>query len=285
VILAPFELHRPGTVEEATALLDEHGDDAVLYCGGTELLLIAKMGLASFDHLVDTKSIDELAGIRDDGDVLVVGATATHREIERSAIVLERLPALAAMERQVANVRVRTVGTLAGNLCFSDPHSDPATFLLALDAEIESRRGDGSTRRRPLREFLGGPYEPMLEHGELVLRIRVPVPQAGTSIVHRKFAFHERPAATVTCAARVVDGTIADARISVGSVGNVAVRAGEAEALLVGARGDDDQALAAASARAAAVSNAVDDANGSAEYKAHLVEVMVGRAFREALAA
>jgi carbon-monoxide dehydrogenase medium subunit len=285
VILAPFELHRPGTVEEATALLDEHGDDAVLYCGGTELLLIAKMGFASFEHLVDTKSIAELAGIRDDGDVLVLGATATHREIERSLLVLERLPALAAMERQVANVRVRTVGTLAGNLCFSDPHSDPATFLLALDAEIESRRGDGSTRRRPLHQFLGGPYEPVLEHGELVLSIRVPLPLPGTSIVHRKFAFHERPAATVTCAARVVDGAIADARISVGSVGNVAVRAREAEALLVGARADDDQALGAASARAAAVSNAVDDANGSAEYKTHLVEVMVGRAFREALAA
>jgi carbon-monoxide dehydrogenase medium subunit len=285
VILAPFELHRPATVEEATALLDEHGDDAVLYCGGTELLLIAKMGFASFEHLVDTKSIAELAGIRDDGDVLVLGAIATHREIERSPLVLERLPALAAMERQVANVRVRTVGTLAGNLCFSDPHSDPATFLLALDAEIESRRGDGSTRRRPLHEFLGGPYEPVLEHGELVLSIRVPLPLPGTSIVHRKFAFHERPAATVTCAARVVDGAIADARISVGSVGNVAVRAGEAEALLVGARADDDQALTAASARAAAVCNAVEDANGSAEYKAHLVEVMVGRAFREALAA
>jgi aerobic carbon-monoxide dehydrogenase medium subunit len=285
VNLAPFELHRPSTVEEATALLDEHGDDAVLYCGGTELLLIAKMGFASFGHLVDTKSIDELAGIRDDAGVLVVGATATHREIERSALVLERLPALAAMERQVANVRVRTVGTLAGNLCFSDPHSDPATFLLALDAEIESRRGDGSVRRRPLREFLGGPYEPVLEHGELVLSIRVPVPAAGMAIVHRKFAFHERPAATVTCAARVVNGTITDARISVGSVGNVAVRDSEAEALLVGAGADDDRALAAAGARAASASNAVDDANGSAEYKAHLVEVMVGRAFREALAA
>ncbi len=123
----------------------------------------------------------------------------------------------------------------------------------------------------------------MLEHGELVLAIRVPVPPAGLSIVHRKFAFHERPAATVTCAARVVDGAIADARISVGSVGNVAVRARDAEALLVGAPAGDDRALAAAAAQAAAVSDPVEDANGSAEYKAHLVEVMVGRAFREAL--
>jgi carbon-monoxide dehydrogenase medium subunit len=285
VILAPFELHRPETVEEATSLLDEHGDEAMLYCGGTELLLLAKMGFASFEHLVDTKAIGELAGIREDGDTLVLGATVTHRQIERSPLVLERLPALAAMERQVANVRVRTVGTLAGNLCFSDPHSDPATFLLALDAEVESRRGDGSTRRRPLADFLGGPYEPVLEHGELVLSIRVPVPPSGTSIVHRKFAFHERPAATVTCAVRVADGSIADARISVGSVGNVAVRAGEAEALIVGTTGEDEPALAAAGAKAAAISEPVEDANGSTEYKAHLVEVMVVRALREALVA
>jgi carbon-monoxide dehydrogenase medium subunit len=284
-MLAPFELHRPRSVEEATVLLDEHGDAALLYGGGTELLLIAKMGFASFEHLVDTKSIEELAGIREDRGQLVLGATVTHRQIERSPLVLERLPALAAMERQVANVRVRTVGTLAGNLCFSDPHSDPATFLLALDAEVESRRGDGSTRRRRLDEFLGGPYEPVLEHGELVLDIRVPVPAAGLSIVHRKLAFHERPAATVTCAVRVVDGSIADARISVGSVGNVALRAREAEALLVGAAFGDEQAIDCAAARAAALSDPVEDANGSAEYKAHLVDVLVGRALREALLA
>jgi aerobic carbon-monoxide dehydrogenase medium subunit len=282
VTLAPFELHRPHSVEEATGLLDEHGEDALLYCGGTELLLIAKMGFTSFEHLVDTKAIPELAGIREEGDALVLGATATHRQIERSELVLARLPALAAMERQVANVRVRTVGTLAGNLCFSDPHSDPATFLLALDAEIESRRGDGPVRIRPLHAFLGGPYEPVLEHGELVLGIRVPVPPSGLSIVHRKFAFHERPAATVTCAARVADGTIADARISVGSVGNLAVRAREAEALLVGAPVDDAAALAAAASRAAALSSPIEDANGSADYKAHLVSVLVRRAFTEA---
>jgi aerobic carbon-monoxide dehydrogenase medium subunit len=282
VTLTAFELHRPQSVEEATALLDQHGEDALLYCGGTELLLLAKLGFTAFEHLVDTKAIDELAGIRVDGDVLVIGATATHRQIERSPLVLERLPALAAMERQVANIRVRTVGTLAGNLCFSDPHSDPATFLLALDAEVDSRRGDAPARRRPLNAFLSGPYEPALEHGEVVLSIRVPFPAPGTAIVHQKFAFHERPAATVTCGARVVGGVVESARIAVGSVGNLAVRASEAEALLVGASPLDDRVLAAAGASAAAVSNPVEDANGSVEYKAHLVEVLVVRAFREA---
>src|SRR5204863_5914256 len=107
----------------------------------------------------------------------------------------ERLPALAAMERGVANIRVRNVGTLGGNLCFSDPHSDPATFLLALDAEVECDAG-----RMQLAEFLIGPYETVLEHGQLLHSIRIPTPAAGTGIAHRKLAFHERPAATVACA-------------------------------------------------------------------------------------
>ena len=79
--------------------------------------------------------------MRAENGTLVVGAAVTHRELERSAVVHERLPALARMERDVANLRVREVGTLGGNLCFSDPHSDPATFLLAVDAEVECRRG------------------------------------------------------------------------------------------------------------------------------------------------
>ena len=81
--------------------------------------------------------------MRAENGTLVVGAAVTHRELERSAVVAERLPALARMERDVANLRVREVGTLGGNLCFSDPHSDPATFLLAVDAEVECRRGGG----------------------------------------------------------------------------------------------------------------------------------------------
>jgi carbon-monoxide dehydrogenase medium subunit len=140
--LPPFELHRPTTVEEATELASRYGEDAAFYCGGTELLLLLKLGFASFGHLVDLKRIEELAGVRVENGGLVIGATVTHRALERSELVEERLPALAAMERRVANVRVRQVGTLGGNLCFSDPHSDPSTFLLAADAEVEaSRRG------------------------------------------------------------------------------------------------------------------------------------------------
>jgi carbon-monoxide dehydrogenase medium subunit len=279
VTLPPFELHRPRSLEEATQLLEQHGGDAALYCGGTELLLLLKLGFASFGRLVDLKGIDELRGVRAEDGALVVGAAVTHRALERDPLVLARLPALAEMERGVANIRVRTVGTLGGNLCFSDPHSDPATFLLALDAEVECRRGGGAARRLRIGDFTVGAYQTALEAGELLTAIRIPAPAEGTRVVHRKLRFHERPAVTVTCAVRSEDGAVADARIAVGSVGAVPVRAAEAERLLLGG-----EPVAAASLEAAAAAGAVEDANGSVEYKENLVRVLVERALREALA-
>lgn len=276
--LPPFDLHRAGAVEEARELLARYGDDAAVLCGGTELLLLLKLGFAGYGHLVDIRGIEELGGIRADNGTLVVGATATHREIERSQLVRERLPALAAMERGVANIRVRNVGTLGGNLCFSDPHSDPATFLLALDAEAE-----WAGRRAPLREFLQGPYETALGEGELLHSIRIPVPAAGTAVVHRKLSFHERPAATVTCAVRVEGGAVAEARVAVGSVGGRAVRAAAAESRLTGAAPDDLVAVSEAAEAAASAAGAAADANGSVAYKEQLVRVLVERCFREAV--
>ena len=275
--LPPFDLHRAQSVDEARELLGRYGEDAAVICGGTELLLLLKLGFAAYGHLVDIKRIGELGGIRAENGAIVVGSTATHREIERSPLVLELLPSLAAMECRVANIRVRNVGTLGGNLCFSDPHSDPATFLLALDAEAELEG-----RRMPLSEFLVGPYETALRHGELLAAVRIPVPAPGTAIAHRKLAFHERPAATVACAVRVDGGAVAEARIAVGSVGARAVRATAAERALTGCAVDDAPAVAEAAALAAEASGAVDDANGTAAYKEQLVRVLVARCFADA---
>lgn len=275
--LPPFDLHRAESVDEARELLERYGEDAAVICGGTELLLLLKLGFAAYGHLVDIRGVSELGGIRAENGAIVVGSTVTHREIERSPLVLDQLPSLAAMERQVANIRVRNVGTLGGNLCFSDPHSDPATFLLALEAEAEY---DG--RRVPLSEFLAGPYQTALGHGQLLAAVRIPVPPAGTVVAHRKLAFHERPAATVACAVRVDGGAVADVRIAVGSVGARAVRATSAERALTGRAVDDAAAVAEAAALAAEASEAFDDANGSAEYKRQLVRVLVGRCFADA---
>ena len=276
--LPAFDLHRASSVEEATDLLGRYGDDAIPIAGGTELLLLLKLGFSAYGHLVDVRGIPELAGIRLENGFVEVGAAATHREIERSAVVQERIPALAEMERSVANIRVRTAGTLGGNLCFSDPHSDPATFLLAAGAEAVVRRGGEPSRVMPLQAFLRGPYETALEEGDLLISVRVPATLPGTGIAHRKLAFRERPAATVAVWVRAVEGSVEEARIAVGSVGPVAVRASEAESLLVGGASVEEVAGAAAEA-----CRAVEDADGSEEYKRQLIRVLVGRTLTEAL--
>jgi carbon-monoxide dehydrogenase medium subunit len=284
VTLPPFDLHRAHSIDEAGDLLQRFGEDAAVYCGGTELLLLLKLGFAVYGHLVDIKPIEELGGIRSENGTLVVGSTVTHRELERSALIAARLPALAAMERRVANIRVRNVGTLGGNLCFSDPHSDPATFLLALDTEVDCRRAGRPSRRLPLADFVVGPYQTALEPGELLASVRVPLPAPASRIAHRKLSFHERPAATVSVLTRVQDGAVAEARVAVGSVGARPVRAHAAEQLLLGAPVDDAETLGRAAELAAEASQAVEDANGSADYKANLVCVLVKRCFADTLA-
>lgn len=278
--LQPFEIHTPETLEEASALLTELGDDAVPYAGGTELLLLMKLGFAEPRHLVDVKAIEELRRLELVDGALEVGACVTHRALERSPVVGERWPALAGMERRVANARVRGAGTLGGNLCFADPHSDPATFLLAAGAEVVLRRGS-EERTLPVANFVLGAYETALGLGELLARVRIPEPPAGAGVAHAKLAFRERPAVTVTCLARRDAGDVVEVRLAVGSVGVRPVRVPEAERALLGAAGD--RALAEAGEAAAAASTPVADANGSVEYKRNLVRVLVGRTFRRAL--
>jgi carbon-monoxide dehydrogenase medium subunit len=282
--LAPFEMHRTTTVAEASGLLAELGDEAVIYSGGTELLLLMKLGFAAFGHLVDIKAIEELRAVdTHDGD-LRIGAAATHRELERSALVVAGWPDFVEMERRVANVRVRNTGSLGGNLAFADPHSDPATFLLAAGAEVELGR-EGGRRRMALADFILGPYETALEDGELLCAIRLPAMAPGSAMSHLRFAFHERPAATVSAAIAVRDGRVSEASIAVGSVGVVPVLVPGAEALVDQPPDALEPATLELLGRAGAeASEPVTDSNGSDDYKGALVQTLVARATVEAAA-
>jgi carbon-monoxide dehydrogenase medium subunit len=281
VKLAPFELHRPASLVEASELLERLGDEAVVYCGGTELLLVAKMGLTDFTALVDVKGIPDLNGVGANGE-LRIGGAVTHRELERSQVVLSDWPALAEMERHVGNLRVRNTGTIGGNLCFADPHSDPATFLLAVGGELTLQRGSGPSRRLAVGEFVRGPYVTALEAGELLVSVHVPRLPEGSRVVHRKISFRERPAITVAARLDISDGGVAEARLAVGSVGPRPVRLAQAEQLLAGSdTGSVD--FAAIGEAAASEVDPEEDLNGSVDYKRQLVRVLTARALAEAL--
>jgi carbon-monoxide dehydrogenase medium subunit len=278
-------MHRPETVTEATELLEELGDEAVIYAGGTELLLLLKLGFAEYPHLIDIKGIGELRGVRLDRDELRIGSTVTHRQLEREPLVLERHPALAAMERSVGNLRVRTMGSIGGNLCFADPHSDPATFLIAAGARVEARRGADDLRAIEIEELIAGPFENVLGPGELLSAIIVPTPAPDVALAHLKMSLHERPAITLACRLRRVGGELAEIRLAVGSAGIVARRAGDAERLLTGRPAAElsEATFAEAGSLAADAADPVEDANGSIEYKRHLVGVLTRRCVEQAL--
>lgn len=283
-MLDVFDILEPSTVAEAVGLLAEHGDDASLYAGGTELLLVMKEGLARFPYLVNLKTVPELGTIAlsDDSSRLEIGALATHRQLERVALVRQHAPVLSEMESMVANVRVRAVGTLGGNLCFAEPHSDPATLLLAWGAEIELASTEGR-RTLPIDQFMLGMFETARQPGEVMTRVLLPLLPDGTAGAYVKFATHERPTATVAALVRVQDGVVAAAHLAVGSVGPTPVRVTEAEDLMRG-EAPSEALLQAAAEYARRAVEPTDDLYGAEDYKRHLAGVLTGRALRQALA-
>lgn len=284
-MMRAFRVHNPRSVAESSALLEELGPDAAAYAGGTELLLVMKRGLVQYAHLVNLKHVDALRGLELDpgAGVLRVGALVTHRELEQSPIVKTHLPCLAELERHVANVRVRNTGTIGGNLCFAEPHSDPAVLLLTLNARVHVW-GQGCTRVIPVSEFLLGPYQTALGPGEILTHIEVPIPPPATArAAYRKFQIHERPSVGVAVyVERGPDGFVHCCRVAIGSIEDVPRRLPEVEERVRNRVPTGRDVEDAAQLVAGAV-NPVDDLSGSAEYKRHLAAVLFKRALERCL--
>src|SRR5712692_4964976 len=192
IVLRPFALYQASTVAEASEVLAREGRDAVVYAGGTEILLVLKEGLLRVGSLVDVKRIPGLSEIRAENGHLAIGATATHHAVERSPIVRERCPLIAGVARHVANIRVRSVGTVGGNLAFADPHSDLATLFLLFDARVVLW-GQQAEREMSLADFVLGPYETARRDGEVLTAVRLTPWPAGAAGAYLKFGIHERP--------------------------------------------------------------------------------------------
>ncbi len=278
-------LHRPGSLEEALELIGGREDRRV-YAGGTELLLLVKLGLAQVRELVDLKRLG-LDGITHDGTAVVIGACATHAEIARSRTVRTLVPALAAAAGELGNVRVRTTGTIGGNLCFAEPSSDLGCVLLLEDAEVElrSRRG---TRRVEIGRFFVHAFTTVLADDELLVTVRVPAhPQSRRRATrYRRIALGERPTAGAGVSLELdAGGRVVRARVAVGAGSARPIRIGEAEVRLQG----QDLATAREGAEevgrlAAAACEPIRDVHASPGYKRHLVGVMARRALEDATA-
>lgn len=283
-MLDPFVIHQPASVSEASEMLLHFGTDAAVYAGGTELLIVMKERLAHFPHLIDIKRVPGLCeiAISSDARELTIGALATHRDIERSSVVHEQLPELAALASSVANVRVRSAGTIGGNLCFADPHSDPATLLAVLGARFTLTSATGS-RDVPAEAFITGFMETARRHEEILTAIAIPRPAAGAGIAYERIKLHERPTAAVAAVIIVADGVVQHARVVVGSIGDRPQPLPSVEDALTGTPATAETALAVGPLLRDSVETE-GDAFESEAYKRQLARTVGVRAIARAIA-
>lgn len=283
-MLRRFRLEEPESVKEASELLGRFGESAKVYAGGTELLLAMKEGLVHYERLINVKLLRGLDDIALDNGTIRIGALCTHLKLERSSVLHKNLPALAKLEQNVANVRVRQVGTLGGNLCFAEPHADPGTLLMALGARMVAEKST-SRREIPADKFFVDAYETCLEADEILTEIQVPVPAPRSGTAYLKFGYLERPSVGVAVALTPDGGgqSIADAKVAVGCAGPAPRRVPEAEDLLKGKSVEEaTRNLPRAAELAGRAAEAMSDLHGSQDYKEHIVGVLLKRAFQNA---
>lgn len=282
-MISPFNLHRPTSIEQACSLLSQHRDEAKILAGGSELILLLKMSLTSAAHIVDIKGVAGLNRIEFEprSQTLKVGGLVTHRNLEISPVVLEHFPLLAEMEQQVANVRVRNVGTLGGNLCFAEPHADPGTLLSAFDAQIKLR-SIRAERHLDIADFFVDYYQTALEPDEILTAIEIPKLGQNWSGTYLRFCPGERPSVAVAILVEWADGVCADARLSLGCVGPKPIRAKEIELVLRGKPAAEISAGAVEIGRnLALLCDPPPDIWGSVEYKRQIVKTLVSRGLQK----
>ena len=281
-----YDYHEPGSLPEALDLLARHGEDAHLVAGATAFTLLWRQGLLRPGHVIGLRRIGALGGITSAAGGLVIGATVTHRAIERSSDVASFSPALTRTFASVATVRVRNQATIGGNLAHADPAQDPPPMLMAFAAEAVATSSRGE-RAIPLDELFVDVFTTSLRPDEILTSVRIPPLAPGTRATYVKFL--PRTAddyATVAVAATLrlgADGTVADARVALGACGPTPIRARSVESALVGAPPDPDR-VAAAAERVAADIAPFDDVRGSAAYKRDMARVWTRRALTSLVA-
>src|SRR5688572_7105613 len=183
---AEFEYEVPRSVDEAVAMLVHYGDDAKLLAGGQSLIPMMKLRIASPRVLIDVNGITELAGLRRDGDRLVLGALCRHADVAGSAIVREHLPLVHDAAQLTADVQVRNRGTVAGSLAHADPSGDWPAALLALDTRVTIAGPEG-IRTLPLAVFIVDAYTTQLAANEMITHVAVMIPDGRSGGAYAKF--------------------------------------------------------------------------------------------------
>ncbi len=281
-----FDYLEPTTIAEACALLKQHAGEAKIFAGGSHLTILMKQGLYQPRALINIKRITELKGITYDMKVgLSIGALVTHREVETSALVRQRFPVLCDAEREVANIRVRNMGTIGGNLASGEPLTDLSQIFIALDGKAKITGPEGR-RTTPIEELFIDFYTTSIAEDEILTQVVLPPLPARSGIDYIRFSSSsvvDKPSAGVAVRLTLDSDseTIHAARVVLGCVGATPVGARKAEALLSGKKLVPELAEEAGSS-ASQECSPTSDLRGSEQYKRAIVRTLVKRAAAKA---
>jgi carbon-monoxide dehydrogenase medium subunit len=286
LIPGSFDYMVAHSVDEAVALLDQHGDEAKILAGGQSLIPLLRFRLAGPSILIDINRIDGLEYIQETDGVLHIGAMTREAELDSSSLIRDRYPILLDTSSGVADPVVRNWATVGGNIAHADPANDHPATMLALGARVVAR-GPAGERIISIDEFFTDmTFETVLKPNEVLTEIRVPAPTERSGGAYFKLERKVGDYAIAGVAAYItLDGNdnVSYAGIGLTNVGPTPIKARDAEQFLLG-KPLDDASIHQAADLAAAVSQPTSDTRGPAEYKRAMVRTLTVRALRKALA-
>ena len=278
MIPAQFDYSSPSTLQEALALLKQHGDEAKILAGGHSLIPMMKLRLASPGHLIDINNIPGLSYIKEEGGFLKIGALTREVMLEDSDIIRSRYPIFTDASKLIADPQVRNMGTIGGNIAHGDAANDHPAVLLALRAEVVIS-GSKGTRTVPIDEFFFGFYSTAVQHDEILTEIRIPVPPKGSGGAYHKLERKVGDYATAGVAVQLTvdgSGTCTAAGIGLTNVNATPLRAKKSEDALKGNK-LTEAVIEKAAQMAAQDCNPSKDLRGDVEFKRAMIKVLTKR--------
>ncbi len=281
---ANFDYHRPGSVDEAVALLARLGGDAKILAGGHSLVPMMKLRMAAPSDLIDVNGIKEMKGIREADGQICIGAATTQAEVLASSLLAERCALLPEASALIADPQVRYCGTVGGNVANGDPGNDLPAVMMALGATYVLRGPEGE-RIVAARDFYKGVYSTELGQDELLIEVRLPAlsRNQGAAYVKMKRKVGDYATAATAVVLSMKGGKCESASIALTNAGDTPLYAADAGASLTG-KTIDEAAIAEAARLAMEIANPAADLRGTVEFRTAMVGEMTRRAIRKAAA-
>jgi CO/xanthine dehydrogenase FAD-binding subunit len=286
MLLPEFELHEPASIEDALKLKKNHGNDARLMAGGTDVLVLLKKKVISTETIISLLQIKNLSQIKENGKEIVIGACATMAQLSESPVIQEKFGALKLSCDNLGSHLIRNRATIGGNCCNASPAGDTMPSLMIYDAKVIIESTDGK-REIPIKDFFKGPGITDLAAHEILTGFKLPIPPKNSGAHYIQLGKRQSSEINVVNVGSFLEydpdtKTIINSRIALGSVAATPIRAQKAEALIKGKSAVTDTFYAAGETARKEDCKPIDDFRGSAAYRQAMIGVLTKRTLQAA---